>query len=261
MKRRLNYTERKRILREGINIVVERSDGAAKSFSAKLDLSGLSLPPDARVYLHAYDRWEELIYDFGTVGNIQSPPDTGLHGLAGTENLKFRVLAVDERGEHGLILAHADRIRAFPEAKRKSILPVDFDDLGQQAWKVTYGGDEGGPVLILQRKPNLETLAKTDPTFFFFVYPAVVREVLTHMVFVDGVESVEEPSVDWHRDWLYFARIVLSGEGPPRVLDSNNEDFEADEVEKWIDRVVEEFCFFRKEWSRFVKKVSEGEPL
>jgi hypothetical protein len=259
MKRRLNYTDRKRILREGISIVVDRSDGVTRSFSAKIDLTALPLPPDAKVYLHAYDRWEELIYDFGIAEKIQPPADTALRGLAGTENLKFRVLAIDESGERGLILAHADRIRPFPKAKRKSILPVDFDDIGQQTWKVVYEGDEGAPVLILQRKPNLETLAKTDPTFFFLVYPAVVREVLTHMVFIDGIDSVEEPSVEWHGDWLHFARLVLSGEGSPSILDSKNEDFRSDEIERWIDRVVEEFCFSRKEWSSFVKKVSEGE--
>ena len=259
MKRRLNYTDRKKILQDGINIVIDRKDGLATSFSAKVDLTALSLPSDAKVYLHAYDRWEELIYDYGTVGRIEAPPGTSLKNLARTENLKFRVLAINEKGELGLILAHADRIKPFDRATKKSILPVEFRDIGQQTWKVVYSGDEGAPVLTLQSNPNLETLAKSDPAFFFLVYPAVIRDVLTHMIFVDGVDSTEEPSIGWHGDWLHFARNVLSGEGPPSILDSKNEDFDSEQVELWVDRVVEEFCSSRKEWSRFVKKVAGGE--
>ena len=73
--------------------------------------------------------------------------------------------------------------------------------------------------LSLTKIPNIETIVKSDPQFIMYVYPAVIREVLTHMVFIDGVESPSDPSLEWHADWLDFSRRVLLREGPPEILD------------------------------------------
>jgi hypothetical protein len=261
MKRRLNYTDRKRILRDRINIMLQREDGLATSFSAKIDVSDLSLPADAKLYVEAYHRTELRRYDFGTVGKTETPRDSSLANLARGQNLRFRVLVVDQKGARGLILAHADRISPVPEGERKSILPVYFDDIGQQTWKVRYTEYEGGPALILNsRMPNIRAMAKSDPGFFFFVYPAVIREILTHMIFVEGVDSTDEPSIDWHSDWLQFATRILSGERSPSVLDPRErDDFDAEEVQTWVNRVVEEFCSSRKEWPRFLEELTGGE--
>ncbi len=260
MKRRLNFTDRKKILREHVRIELNSQNGTSKSFTVKFDLAAYSLPPDAKVYVHAYHKTEELIYDFGTVGATCVPHDTSLKGLSRTENLKFRMLVVDETGEHGLILAHADRISPFAEGEKMSILPVDFRDIGHQVWIVEYIADEGGPVLVLNSAiPSIETLAKSNPMFFFYVYPAVIRDILTNMVFVYGLDSTEDPSSDWQRNWLQFTRHVLSSEEPPSILNCKDEDFESDEAQKWINRVVEEFCSGRKEWKDFQATLVGGE--
>jgi len=262
MKRRFNYTGRIRIPRERITVTLNRSGNSISSFNANVDLNGLHLQPDARVYIEAYHRTDSRRFNFGTVGNLTSPRDTTLTSLAYIENLKFRVLVVDETGQrqHGLILAHADRIRPISEVGKTPILPVEFRDLGQQIWRVEYGGDEGSPVLILNRKiPNIENTAKSDPQFIMFIYPAVIREVLTHIIFVDGVDSSSEPSTDWHGDWLDFARSILPGEGPPEILNRRDSDFQSEDVEKWIDKVVEEFCVSRSEWSEYIRQLTGGE--
>ncbi|MBC7091230.1 MAG: hypothetical protein H5T50_04900 [Nitrososphaeria archaeon] len=260
MKRRFNYTGRKRIPRKNISIVLNRDQqGRIRSFRATINSGGLNLPPDARVYVEAYHREELQRFDFGTWGSISPPPDTRLTGLAHTENLKFRVLVVDESGEHGKILAQADRIAPEVPADRRPILPVEFLDLGQQIWRVEFTGDEGAPLLIINNRiPNIENMAKTDPCFVMYVYPAVIREVLTRMIFIDRVDNISDPSVDWHRDWLEFSRGILPSEGPPEAILDPTANGNSEDAVKWIERVVEEFCSSRNEWERYIRLL-EGE--
>ncbi len=257
MKRRINYTGRRKIPREKISIIWNKDNNSVRSFSANINLDGFNFSPDTKVYINAYHKTEVKRYDFGTAANIVPPRDTGLAGFAYPENLKFRILIVDESGQHGLILAHADRIRPLSDMDTKSILPVDFIDLGQQIWRVDFEGDGGSPCLAINRNiPNIETIVKSDPQFIMYVYPAVIREVLTHMIFVDGVESPSDPSIEWHGDWLDFSRRVLPGEGPPENLNWREDDFESDATREWINKVVEEFSASRNEWRKFIKRMS-----
>lgn len=259
MRRRINYTGRRKITREKVSIILNRDNNSVRSFSANINLDGFNFPPDARIYIDTYHKTEVKRYDFGTAENIVPPRDTGLAGLAYPENLKFRILMVDESGKHGLILAHADRIRPVSDMNTKSILPVEFCDLGQQIWRVDFAGDEGSPVLAINENiPNIQTIAKSDPQFIMYVYPAVIREVLMHMIFAEGIDSPSDPPVEWHRDWLDFSRRVLPGEGPPEILDSREDDFESDAAWAWINKVVEEFSASRNEWREFIKQMSGG---
>jgi hypothetical protein len=240
MKRRLNYTDRKKIKRENISINFIRQNGAVVAFVVnKLDLSDLLLPPDARVYVEAYYRTELKRFDFGTAGSISNPSSCDLRGMAYPENLKFRILVVDP--SDGKILAHADRISPEEQAPKNPILPVEFSDLGSEIWRVEYEGDGGSPILIINRKiPNIQNIAKQDAQFLIYVYPQVIREVLTHMVFVDGVDSTTEPSTDWHGDWLKFVRLL--GVEIPETLNKVDEHFSEEDALRWINDSVSAFC-------------------
>lgn len=259
MRRRINYTGRRKINREKVSIILNKDNNSVRSFSVNINLDGTNFPPDAKIYIDAYHKTEAKRYDFGTAENIVPPRDTGLAGFAYPENLKFRILIVDESGQHGLILAHADRIRPLSDMDTKSILPVEFRDLGQQIWRVDFAGDEGSPVLVLNGNiPNIQTIAKSDPQFIMYVYPAVIREVLMHMIFAEGVESVSDPSIEWHGDWLDFSKRILPGEGPPESLNPQETAFESDAAGEWINKVVEEFSASRNEWREFIKQMSGG---
>lgn len=257
MKRRFNYTGRMRIPRERISIILNKNGDTIKSFTVDIDLTGLNLPSNAKVYVEAYHRTENKRFDFGTVENITSPINTSLAELAYTENLKFRVLVVDESLQHGLILAHADKIRPELATDKRSILPVEFRDIGHQIWRIDFSGEEGAPILIFNRHiPNIENIARSDARFFMFVYPVVIREVLTHMIFIDGIESVHDPSIEWHKEWLDFIKRILP-DPPPDILDPRDDAFDEDAVNSWIDRVIEEFCATRKEWYEFLDRLEE----
>jgi hypothetical protein len=144
------------------------------------------------------------------------------------------------------------------KTNKNPILPVDFLDIGQQIWQIKF--DEGFPVLVINKRiTNIESISRVDPQFIMFVYPAVFREILTYMVFVEGVESPDDPQVDWHRDWLDFAKKILLAEEPPENLNpQNGNSFDKEEVEKWIERVVEEFCASRNEWIQYIEQLTGG---
>ena len=245
MKRRLNYTDRKRIMQTMVSIRLNRDDqGQVESFGANIDIDELALPGSAKVFIEAYYRTEQKRYSFGTVEKIERPKSTSLSELAYGENLKFRLLVI---GDNGKILAAADRIK--PEGMLdESILPVVFEPLEQQVWKLQYGGDDGAPILKLNSAiPEIKNIAR-KPVFIFHIYPSVLREVLTHLVFIDMLTDQNEPDVDWQEKWLKFAAALVT-ETPNLCVASR--DFDGDAVEDWIEEVVQEFCVSRSDWKEF----------
>jgi hypothetical protein len=251
MIRRFNYTGRKRITLDRISIHVTRTDHILESFDAVIKLDDVGLPDLAKVYIELYHRTDLARYDFGTVGNIVRPEDTGLSQLAHHEDLRFRVMVVDESGECGLILAMADKLRPSGILERRSILPVDFHDLGRQVWKVNYDGDE--PVLLLNNRiPSIHNLARMDPRFHLYVYPAVIRDIFTHMFLVDGLNDFDEPPLEWHKNWLNFAGRFLPHDAWTQ-LQLQDDSFASADVLRWIDKLVEEFCSSRtREWLKLI---------
>jgi hypothetical protein len=259
MKRRLNYTGRKKIERENVSINFIRKNGAIVAFTFnKLDLSNLKLPSEAKVYVEVYYRTDLKRFDFGTAGSISYPSYCDLKDMAYPENVKFRILVVNPAD--GKLLAHADRISPEEPAERKTILPVEFSDLGNEIWRVEYEGDEGSPILVINRRiPNIQNIAKQDSQFMMYVYPQVIREVLTHMVFVDRVDSATEPSTDWHGEWLNFIRQL--GVESPETLINDDENFSKEDKEdalRWINSAVKAFCdSYSNKFEDYIHKMEE----
>ena len=257
MKRKFNYTGRERIKRKRISFSVVRENETITSFILdRLDLDDLTLPENAKLYAEAYHRAELKRFDCGTCGNPRIPLAGDLRDLS-YPNLKFRILAVNTAD--GKILAHADRISPEAPAEKKSILPVDLSrDLGNTVWRIEYVGDEGSPILYINRRiPNIENIARADPEFFINVYFAVIREILTHMVFLEGVDSVSDPGIDWHADWLKYTRHT--GLNPPDSLNPEDENnFDKYAAVEWINDAVETFCNQHAErFQEYIRKLKE----
>src|SRR5208283_2973626 len=99
MRRKFNYTGRIRIMQELITINLIRGDrGSVESFRVVIDLKGLGLPETAKVFIEAYHRTEQQRYGLGTVEKMVVPNDISLSSLGYAENLKFRILVVDNNG-------------------------------------------------------------------------------------------------------------------------------------------------------------------
>jgi len=260
MKRRINFTGKKKIPSKNIQIRIIRDNGQIKTFDAKINLQGMDLPQDAAVFVEAYYRLNRDRFNFGNVGNIIQPQNTDISDLGKTENLSFRVKVVDESGKYGLILAETDKIRPKGEdgsdSQIQSILPSEFDrDLGQQIWRLRYDSQE--PILEFNKNiPNIRSLAKSDTTFFFYVYPQVIRELFTYMLLVEFVDPLD-PTDEWHKNWLDFAKKVYPEDYPDQFKQDIPESKE--DILNWIDSVVNEFSMSHIEkWDSFLKAFDSG---
>lgn len=255
MKRRFNFTNRQRIQKQNIKIILEGEEDHRKISEATLDIKGLVLDEASKIYLEAYHRAEHKRFDLGTVGNMKRVTGLELSPMAYSENLKFRVLVVDEsQHDHGLIVAHADRITAIGEDNKPShsLLPVQFKDTGQEIWRLKFEDREGSPILYINSKiPNVEILAKRDPRFIMFVYPPVLKQILTKILLIDRHEFSEELD-GWEDEWVAFAKMSAHLDNPPQIADGEGVVETSSDIEKWIDSAVEGFCYSRREWDGFI---------
>ena len=71
--RRINFTQRQRIHRDDIGIVLRRDDHGAVFFDTSLDLSSYGFAPDARLFIEAYRQTTMMRFDLGTV-SVPTPP-------------------------------------------------------------------------------------------------------------------------------------------------------------------------------------------
>lgn len=255
MKRRFNFTERKRINKNNIIIQIKQDADGTHFFEALIDLSDLMLPDDASVYVEAYHRTGYMRFDFGKVSSLRQPSSTSLSNFGDVENVLFRIKIVDESGSRGKIIAVADKIKPVSENGdkdgSKSILPTQFvGDLGRKIWQLDY--TMGRPCIMFNRNvPDIENRSKKDSEFFFFVYPSVVREVLNYLVYVEQVSDPDDPPEEWHKDWIMFTKQYVTD--TPESLDP--EEIEPGELNDWIESVVNEFCNSRPElWENIINK-------
>lgn len=245
MLRKFNYTDRKRIPKTCIQVKVSRANDPIPSFDARFDLSSLSLPGHARIFLEAYHRSSYMRFDYGRISDVQVPSDRRLTDIEGNGEARFRLKIVDDSAEHGRVLAEADDISPLDAsaaaAGRNSILPVTDAELGDQIWRVNFNTHDGRPELELNKSiEGVKRIAESDDTFMALVYPSVIRQILQHILRNETVD-LDGPADDWRVQWLRYS-CSLPGIFPPPDLDAEASDNLDTRRDEWIEDVVAAFC-------------------
>lgn len=253
MIRRFNYTGRKRIKRGSVAIKVVGSE-PVRSFEAGLSLRDYELPPEAKVYVEAYERAGLMRFDFGTVGSTSTPSDSErrLAEFEGSDAMRFRVKVVDTQQRSGQLLAEADGILPFvmeeSEKGRTSLLPVRHADLGQQVWAVDFPeSTQALPVLLINNRIADRTALVRSPVFMSLALPAILSEILTRVLIYESQTDTDDEG--WKSQWLQFGQRVLPTAGEPP------EDKE--KAAEWIESVVREFCSKQKALTQFMETYKE----
>lgn len=241
MIRRFNYTNRIKIPRNRADISLFK-DREGKYFRAKINMEGLDLPPDAKIYIEANFKGVYQRFAFGTVAHFKEPENTRLNELPETELAYFDIAIVDETGKVGLLLGSAKGIAVSTDGipnDRIPLLPVNPTDLKNSFWKLSFDtSDDGRPVLEINKNiPDVFEKARNDINFISLVYPAAFRGVLIKLIEHGDFDAEEET---WVSDWLKFINSILGIKNLPDTEMENGNL--TPEQEAWIDDCVNEYC-------------------
>lgn len=240
--KRINYTDRQRILREHAQIRLRRI-GNSTAFKATLDLSSYIFAPTARVTVEAYRSVQIKRFDFGTVAcpAPESYNAIPLDDFGTPDGVLFNVKVTDCDGRPGLLLGEADGIQPSEndddDSKRLSLLPVVPAELGQEVWQVAVEGSRAF-LKVNSASGDHKALAAT-PFFKSLVYPAALRQILVRVLIEDRICDAED-SDEALAMWLTFG-LELTQQKPP-VMSPEGGDAEDAEARAWIEDVVSEFC-------------------
>jgi hypothetical protein len=249
MIRKFNYTGRKKLNRQRVDISII-DEPPHKTFTAILDLEGLGLSGDAKVYIEPYHKSSFMRFSFGTVSNLQPPEKTILTDIPSTTIIKFRVKVVDETTKNGRIIRIADKIKPKnleESGNRLSILHIDWDkDLDQQIFRVTFPDNDYPRLEINKRIENAKELVKSDAIFRALVFPVAVRQVAERIVITRNLFEEEDSS--WQSIWLKFIKNILHVNVE---VDFEEESDNEDEMNYWVEEIVAAFCRKNKFRTKF----------
>lgn len=253
MIRKFNYTGRRKLKRQRVDISVI-DERPYKSFTATLDLKGLGLSDDAKVYIEPYHKSSFMRFPFGTVAIPQTPESTILTDIPSTSIIRFRVKVVDETTKLGRIIRVADKIKPKnleESGNRKSILHIDWDkDLDQQIFRVTFPDNDYPRLEINRRIENAKELVKSNDIFRSLVFPVAVRQVAERI----AIGGFDEEDDSWQSTWLKFIKGVLHVNIEVEFDDDNNED----EINDWVEEVVSAFCRKNKFRTKFEQAINKS---
>ena len=262
MIRKFNYTGRKKIGKDRVLITLSENNGV-KRFDVKLDLNDLNLPKDAKIYIDAYFKMSSKRYDFGKVGKVEPPVNSDLHNIYIDDTVYFRIKIVDESKNIGLILADCDNIIPVDvdeeETEKQSILPVRKADLGDMIWELEFSGNS--PILKVNKDiPNIKSIVKNDKGFISLVYPAIIREILHHILIIEEYSDPWEDDDDRFCQWLQFS-YKFTNTIPPNINKDNQEDEidNYDEINEWINEVVRLFAKKNNMKSKYTETIYSEE--
>jgi hypothetical protein len=254
IKRRINYTGRKKIDKSlvKINLQKKEKESDPSSFTADLHLKPLSLPSDAKVYIEAYYTTSRQRFDFGTVESIIHP-DTAITEVDSDGPLLFRIKIVDDGEKEGRLLASADRVRALNETEDEDkdyLIKVSKKNLDSVPWDLQiYDEDDEKPELILNNNiPDAIAKLRDNAIFQALILPVIIRQVYEFILY-EHKGRAEDNS--WQLKWLVFGEQISGAEIP-------GPGAEEPEIESYIDEVLRKFCAAHKLIDRMNDRLSEA---
>ena len=251
---RLYFTGRRKIPAKHVQLRILR--GEPPRFDVNVDLSSVSkkLPANAAVVVEARDSFRLQRFDLGTVADCRPREDLLLDQFADHDNPSFRLRIVDRDGEHPVLLAACDSIRAsHPDDGGdggESLLPIMWKPnsvMQGELWLLNSCGSTGHELWLNRDSAMFKASmlgGELAPLVQGCVIPAAIRGVLRHELWRVECGGMSP-------EWRAFANELYS-EPPPELRDDADEEEFANEIEDWIDRVVKQFCSQR---GRFVSQL------
>ena len=100
MIRRFNYTDRLRIRRSDVRIVLREEDGKLEFDADLRALADYDLPPDSLVFIEAYRQTNWMRFPFGQLGAILPGANRVLSQFDSPDGIQFRVKVTPNGDTH-----------------------------------------------------------------------------------------------------------------------------------------------------------------
>lgn len=238
---RFNFTDRKRLTKETIGLVLHHTDDDGTYFEVDLQLDGYDFPKDSRIRIEARNSITNQVWDFGTVGNTLKLSQSDRTFESVMESAYF-VVSVISPGELGLVLGRSSRITPRdPKGSVKSLLPISpRNDFGQEIWKLNFTDEEPVIFEINNSIEDLSELGLRDSKFRALVMPEVFRSILHYAIITDELDLTDFEDTRW-RGWINLAKHYYRAEPVPKIT-SISDEAKKEEASRWIDAVVNAFA-------------------
>lgn len=216
--RRINHTQRTRIDRARVQLRVVSNDDTVM-LSVSVDLDGLNIEGDAKVFLDVSRKAQSERFALGTVERLATLENVATR-FGDAVGLRYDVVVVG--AEDALLLAAARRVRPENADAQESLLAIrPSGELDELAWRLDMY--DGQPVIeVNDRILNWRDLADGS-MFQSLVLPQVVGQILRHIAAQGGVDESDddEPLVPW---CAFFRELgvevdLISSSEPSDVVD------------------------------------------
>jgi hypothetical protein len=233
VQRRVNSTDRARITRDRVSILLDppADETSFPSASATIDLSGYDFPSTADVVLEAYYRSSSMRFACGKIASTNVPARMELSDIDLGGAVQFRLLVTAP--ESGQILGSAEGLRPAKRGEspdRQPLLTLRETNLGHEVWRIDVDSRVGPVLSVNNTIPGLAAQIRSVPLLQGLVLPHAFRIILQELT----AEGEEEGDDLWGDGWRKFLREL----GVP----TEPEDKDSDSVEDWVQSSVTAFC-------------------
>lgn len=242
---RLNFSGRKRIFQNDVQIDFTEVRKDVLRPEVSLDLARYDFPADSAIWIEFSNTEFFWRAQFGTVGKPGFRGPSTISGIHGDVPLYARVKINAPGSDSGRILGMMQKVRVYghrPTLKggsSESFVAIRYTELYGEVWRLEIPDDENEvPELNIHRDLSGRTALPSDPIFRSLVMPAVLRRILEHIVIRNRrADPGDEDTV--HSAILRFAiKLNDNSEVIEALPDASDYVMKA---EAWIDDVVRKF--------------------
>lgn len=259
MANRFNFTGRRRILESQAKVHVIKDAKPLKVVLEQTFSSSGYYKPDDRVMLEAIRRTRRERCEIGVIGSLQKETEIEFPMFADGNEAYYRLSVVDPQTNR--LKGMAKRLTNADKEQKPTdldpILPValsqDEDELGSRFWMVRFTGSEG-PTLIISSKKFASYEPVKSAEFKAFVWPEVLRQVLSH-AFIQCWDGFPE----WAVKWKVFSEQMLGEPGAPTAEPKVPDSTYMIKTTEWIDAVVRKFASHFNLASVTIKNLTRAE--